>query len=99
MNILKIISSILYTLLFLLLLTMAASLVLTKLNTPIQLKLYSVLSGSMEPKLALGSVIAVVPQNEYKTGDIITFGAETDKTKTVTHRIVEISRDLDLQKI
>lgn len=99
MNILKIISSIFYTLLFLLLLTMAASLVLTKLNTPIQLKLYSVLSGSMEPKLALGSVIAVVPQNEYKTGDIITFGAETDKTKTVTHRIVEISRDLDLQKI
>jgi len=98
MNIFKIISTIFYLLLFLLLTTMAASLVLTKLNTPLQIKLYSVLSGSMEPKIPVGSVIIAVPKSEYKEGDIITFGAETDRTKTVTHRIVEISRDLDLDK-
>jgi len=99
MNIFKIISTIFYTLLFLLLFTMAASLVLTRLNTPLQIKLYSVLSGSMEPQIPLGSVIVTVPQSEYKEGDIITFGAETDRTKTVTHRILEISRDIDLGKI
>ncbi len=99
MNIFKIISTIFYTILFLLLTTMAASLVLTRLNTPLQIKLYSVLSGSMEPKIPLGSVIIAVPQSEYKEGDVITFGAETDRTKTVTHRIVEVSKDIDLGKV
>lgn len=99
MNIFKIISTIFYTILFLLLTTMAASLVLTKLNMPLQIKLYSVLSGSMEPRIPLGSVILVVPSKEYKAGDVITFGAETDRTKTVTHRIVDVSRDIDLGKV
>lgn len=49
-----------------------------------------VLSGSMEPKIHTGSVVAVRPAKEYKVGDVITFGEKT-KTKTpTTHRIYEI---------
>lgn len=49
-----------------------------------------VLSGSMEPKIHTGSVVAVKPAREYKVGDVITFGENT-KTKTpTTHRIYEI---------
>ena len=33
-----------------------------------------VLSSSMEPKVKMGSVVAVRPAAEYKVGDIITFG-------------------------
>jgi signal peptidase I len=52
-----------------------------------------VLSGSMEPKIHTGSVVAVKPAKEYKVGDVITFGENT-KTKTpTTHRIFEIKDD------
>lgn len=49
-----------------------------------------VLSGSMEPKIHTGSIVAIKPEKEYKIGDAITFGENT-KTKTpTTHRIFEI---------
>lgn len=49
-----------------------------------------VLSGSMEPKIHTGSVVAIKPEKEYGVGDVITFG-ESSKTKTpTTHRIFEI---------
>jgi signal peptidase I len=49
-----------------------------------------VLSGSMEPKIHTGSVVAIKPEKEYKVGNVITFG-ENSKTKTpTTHRIFEI---------
>lgn len=49
-----------------------------------------VLSGSMESAIKMGSVVAVKPADEYKVGDVITFGEKT-KTKTpTTHRIYEI---------
>ncbi|HAT74762.1 MAG TPA: signal peptidase I [Candidatus Moranbacteria bacterium] len=49
-----------------------------------------VLSGSMEPKIHTGSVVAIKAEKEYKIGDVITFGENT-KTKTpTTHRIFEI---------
>jgi len=52
-----------------------------------------VLSGSMEPKIHVGSVVAVKPVGEYKVGDVITFGENT-KTKTpTTHRIAEVKED------
>ena len=53
-------------------------------------KILTVLSGSMEPGIHTGSVVAVKPMNDYKIGDIITFG-EMSKTKTpTTHRIHDI---------
>jgi len=59
-------------------------------------KVLTVLSGSMQPDIKMGSVVVVKPhstssgQADYKIGDIITFG-EISKTKTpTTHRIYEI---------
>lgn len=52
-----------------------------------------VLSSSMEPKVKMGSVVAVRPATEYKVGDIITFG-EMSRTKSpTTHRIAEIKNE------
>ncbi len=48
------------------------------------------LSGSMEPGIKVGSVVVVKPSENYKIGDVITFG-EISKIKTpTTHRIYEI---------
>jgi len=55
-------------------------------------KLYSVMSGSMQPTIPVGAVVVVKPQSSYNIGDIITFkpvGAKT-KSETVTHRIKDI---------
>ncbi|AZK46278.1 signal peptidase I SipW [Paenibacillus lentus] len=56
-------------------------------------KLKTVLSGSMEPAIRTGSVIAISTSdigsgNRFKTGDIITFQA--DKHRLITHRIIEV---------
>jgi len=59
---------------------------------PGKLELKIVQSGSMEPELPVGSVVAVVPTQEYRVGDIITFGKDTKKRIPTTHRIVEIER-------
>ena len=54
------------------------------------LKIFVVLSGSMEPAIKTGSVIVAKPVNDYKIGDIITFGKNTRTETPTTHRIVEI---------
>lgn len=48
-----------------------------------------VVSGSMEPTIPTGSVVAIYPQESYKKGDIITFYS---KDQFVTHRIVKVSK-------
>jgi len=54
------------------------------------IKFLTVLSGSMEPTIKMGSVVLVKPTDNYKIGDVITFG-EISKIKTpTTHRIYEI---------
>ncbi|WP_077301338.1 signal peptidase I SipW [Virgibacillus pantothenticus] len=53
-------------------------------------QLKTVLSGSMEPEIQTGSIIAIKmisETNEFKKGDVITFKA--DENKLVTHRIVD----------
>jgi len=57
------------------------------------LKIFVVLSGSMEPAIKTGSVIVVKPTKDYKIGDIITFGKNTRTETPITHRIVEIIDD------
>lgn len=53
-------------------------------------KILTVLSGSMEPSIKTGSIVAVKPADDYKIGDVITFG-EISKTQTsITHRIYEM---------
>ena len=56
-------------------------------------RLYTVMSGSMEPTLSTGSLIFGVPASDYQVGDIVTRTTEDPKV-TVTHRISEkIERD------
>lgn len=54
------------------------------------IKLLSVLSGSMEPTIHTGSVIVIKPVSSYKIGDIITFGKNLKTDIPTTHRIAEM---------
>jgi signal peptidase len=59
-------------------------------------ELKMVLSGSMEPAIKTGSVIAVKPvtdPNVFQVGDVITYHAMDDYTILITHRIVEVIND------
>ena len=51
------------------------------------------MSGSMEPKLRVGSLIFDKPSGDYQVNDIITFRPKNIKgnQNTTTHRIVEIT--------
>jgi signal peptidase len=55
----------------------------------------SVMSGSMAPKIKMGSLIVIKPAKEYKVNDIITFKFANSKNskgeqENVTHRIIAI---------
>ncbi|MUG22001.1 signal peptidase I [Paenibacillus macerans] len=78
--------------------TVAGSAVMSKMsgNEPnfygYQLK--TVLSGSMEPSIPTGSIVAIKPGGDMTrlaAGDVITFRA--DEQKLITHRIVEVARN------
>ena len=59
-------------------------------------QLKTVLSGSMEPGIQTGSIIAVKlaeDKNGFKKGDVITFQAEEDIL--ITHRITEVVKSGD----
>jgi len=53
----------------------------------------SVMSGSMEPAIPVGSLIVVKPSANYQVGDVITFLPMNAKTKkeNITHRIFAIN--------
>lgn len=53
-------------------------------------KVLAVLSGSMEPTIHTGSIVAVKPAGDYKIGDIITFGKIGKNQTPTTHRINDI---------
>lgn len=50
----------------------------------------TVLSGSMEPSIQTGSIVAIKPADSYKIGDVVTYGAIGKDKIPVTHRIQEI---------
>ena len=50
-------------------------------------KVFTVMSGSMEPAIGTGSLVFVKPLSDYNVGDIIT-RRTTDPKVTITHRIV-----------
>jgi len=54
------------------------------------IKVLTVLSGSMQPAIKTGSVILVKPASDYKIGDIITFGPMSKTKPPTTHRIADI---------
>jgi len=57
-------------------------------------KVYTVLSGSMEPTLHVGSVVVLrpAPADQIRTGDIITFQRPDRRGTYITHRVVNITR-------
>jgi len=50
-------------------------------------------SGSMEPRLPVGSLVFISPQESYQAGDIITFGEDTQLKIPTTHRIVAVKEE------
>lgn len=68
----------------------AGLIVLSTMDTPIKMRLFAVLSGSMEPNISVGSLVVVFPQSSYQVGDVITVRGEKNPKETVTHRIINI---------
>lgn len=82
---------VLYWLAFIFILFVAGAVATSAFNIPGGIKIFNVLSGSMEPKIHVGSIVIVQPEKEYKVGDIITFLPKNSKKgDTVTHRIFSI---------
>jgi len=80
-NKVKIIGNIFYWTLILVIVIFAVGTTFSIIEVPkFRYKLFEVQSGSMEPKIKVGSIVFVAPQKEYQQNDII----------TVTHRINEI---------
>lgn len=53
-------------------------------------RVLTVVSGSMEPTIKTGSVVAVKPEQDYKIGDVITFSHGVKTEPPTTHRIYDI---------
>ncbi|MCR4275552.1 MAG: signal peptidase I [Candidatus Wolfebacteria bacterium] len=52
-------------------------------------KILIVQSGSMEPAIKTGGIVVINPNDNYKAGDIITFGKISKVETPTTHRIVK----------
>ncbi len=59
----------------------------------------AVLTGSMEPRLKVGSLVVTVPvePDTIKVGDIITFRPATGGRNTITHRVIGIEQNSPLR--
>ncbi|RIW36097.1 signal peptidase I [Bacillus salacetis] len=93
-------SNIVTTILFLVLIFMVVVVVSSKASggepQVFGYQLKTVLSGSMEPGIKTGSVIAVKPGGDmtrFEKGDVITFQQEKDML--VTHRVTEVIKSGD----
>jgi len=63
--------------------------IVSALPIPGNYKLMVVQSGSMEPAIKTGSVVAVMPSDSYQINEVITFSGK-DKNKSTTHRIADM---------
>lgn len=95
----KRINSIVSTILMVLLIGVASMVVISKASggepQVFGYQLKSVLSGSMEPGILTGSIIAVKlaeDKTNFKVGDVITF---MEEDILVTHRITEVTKSTD----
>ncbi len=89
----KIISTILYGIFILCLVSVAGLFLATLLPIPGNVQVKIVKSGSMEPTILTGSIVIVKPQNSYAVNDVITFGADSRNQIPTTHRIVASNGD------
>lgn len=84
---------IIYNFFIICLIALALLLVLPILPINSNFKILAVLSGSMEPKIHVGSVVIIKPMTSYRVGEIITFSQEDSTKIPVTHRIVGIKSE------
>jgi signal peptidase len=68
----------------------ALALLFSAVPIPGNFKVLAVLSGSMEPAIKTGSLVAIRPATGYQVGDIITFGKMSKTNIPTTHRILEV---------
>jgi len=68
----------------------AVLLIISVLPITGNIKFMTVQSGSMSPAIKMGSVVMVKPIDDYKIGDVITFGQLTKTKSPTTHRIYDI---------
>ena len=99
MNIIKKISNLISWLIVLVVVLMAGSLILSRFNTPLKFRVFSVLSGSMEPNIPVGSLVIVKPADDYHEDEVVTVRSEKTIKETVTHRIVKVSEDPDVGSV
>lgn len=98
-RIIKTIGKIIYFLIIGVIVTSGSVLILSTFNTPVNIRLFSVLSESMTPAIPLGAVVVTIPQKTYQEKDIITIRSETNPKDTVTHRITSIREDTDKKTV
>lgn len=94
-KVMKWLNNIVTSLLFVLLIGVAFMVMISKFSggepEVFGYQLKTVLSGSMEPGIKTGSIIAVKPGGDmtrFKKNDVITF--QDDEQKLITHRITEV---------
>ncbi|MBO0588884.1 signal peptidase I [Sporosarcina sp. E16_8] len=99
-KIMKWINSLVSGILMVLLISVASVVVITKISGGepqlFGYQLKTVLSGSMEPDILTGSIIAVkqaVDKTSFKAGDVITF--QEEENILITHRITEVVKSGD----
>lgn len=85
----KILTNIFYWTTIILLVVACGLVTSSAFNLPYGAKLYSVMSGSMEPNIPVGSLI-ISTKGEYNTGDVIIYKSGDSST---THRIVDVKTD------
>ncbi len=59
---------------------------------PGMVELKIVQSGSMQPAIPVGAMVAIIPAETYAVGDVVTFGNDTGRSIPTTHRIVGTER-------
>lgn len=96
----KWINNIVTGLLFVLLISVGLMVMITKFSggepEVFGYQLKTVLSGSMEPDIQTGSIIAIEPGGDmtrFKENDVITF--QDEEQKLITHRIIEVTESGD----
>lgn len=77
----------------------ASVLVVSTFNTPVGVRVFSVLSGSMEPTIPTASLVITKSQNDYAENDVVTVRSERTAKETVTHRIVKVEKDEETGKV
>ncbi len=87
----KIISGVFLTFfIFLIIPAILFTLITSRTNFILGIRSFDVLTGSMEPKIPVGSIVFTMEKKVYQVGDVVTFKRNNI---TVTHRIVGVKNN------